>query len=119
VLRRYLIEMGHGIDQHGQDPTRAAQRAVKDAISRSYLTGLREIVGIESYDDVVVRVKVAVPYPEKVRADEVLAPIPFTNKSLEVVEGGMVVEGSIIPELGDTTPEILFANAAVTVYVEG
>ncbi|MFY9188221.1 MAG: Lin0512 family protein [bacterium] len=118
MLKRYLIELGTGIDQHGQDPTAAAKRAVKDAISRSYLTGIREILGIQDFNRMVVKVKVAVPYADKVKAEEVLAPIPFGNKSLEVVEGGLVAEGMTIPELGDAGPEIIMANAAVTVWVE-
>lgn len=118
MLKRYLIELGTGIDQHGQDPTRAAQKAVKDAISHSYLTGLREIVGLNDLNAMVVRVKVAVPYPERVRAEEVLAAIPFGKKSLEVVAGGLIMEGMAMPELGDVTPELLMANAAVTVFVE-
>ena len=32
-----------GIDQHGQDPTNAARKAVEDAISRSCLCGLVEV----------------------------------------------------------------------------
>jgi uncharacterized protein (TIGR02058 family) len=118
MLKRYLIEFGTGIDQHGQDPTRAAQKAVKDAISHSYLTGLKEILGLKELNKMVVKVKVAVPYPERVRPEEVLAVIPFGQKSLEVVPGGLVAEGMTLPELGDATPEILMANAAVTVWVE-
>lgn len=118
MLKRYLIELGTGIDQHGQDPTAAAKRAVKDAISRSYLTGIREILGIQDFNQMVVKVKVAVPYPEKVETEEVLAPIPFGNKELEVTEGGLVAEGMTMPELGDAGPEIIMANAAVTVWVE-
>lgn len=118
MLKRYVIELGTGIDQHGQDPTAAAKRAVKDAISRSYLTGLKEILGLEDFNQMVVKVKVAVPYPDKVKAEEVLAPIPFGNKSLEVVEGGLVAEGMTMPELGDAGPEIIMANAAVTVWME-
>lgn len=118
MLKRYLIELGTGIDQHGQDPTRAAQKAVKDAISHSYLTGLREIMGLTDFNAMVIKVKVAVPYPERVRADEVLAVIPFGRKSLEAVPGGLVAEGMTLPELGDATPEIIVANAAVTVWLE-
>jgi len=58
----------------------------------------------------VVKVKVAVPYADKVKAEEVLAPIPFGNKSLEVVEGGLVAEGMTIPELGDAGPEIYYGQ---------
>ena len=42
--RRYLLEVGTGIDLHGEDETKAAQRAVKDAISHASMIGLREIL---------------------------------------------------------------------------
>ncbi|WP_008317450.1 Lin0512 family protein [Leptolyngbya sp. PCC 6406] len=34
--QRFMIEMGMGVDQHGQDPTVAAARAVRNAILRLY-----------------------------------------------------------------------------------
>ncbi len=33
VRKRLIIEMGMGVDQHGQDPTVAAARAVRNAIA--------------------------------------------------------------------------------------
>jgi len=49
--RRYLLEVGVGIDLHGEDVTKAAQRAVKDAISHSSMIGLREILRIKGKQD--------------------------------------------------------------------
>ena len=40
MLQRYIVELGTGADLHGADMTKAARRAVKDAISRSCLCGL-------------------------------------------------------------------------------
>jgi len=117
MAKRLLIELGHGIDQHGQDPTKAAQRAVKDAISRTYICGLREIFAMENLNDMIVEVKVAVPNPEEVDGEQVLSVIPFGQKSIEVVEGGMSFPGMVIPELGDRTSDILIANAAVVVKI--
>lgn len=117
MAKRLLIELGHGIDQHGQDPTKAAQRAVKDAISRSYICGLREIFDMKNLNDMIVEVEVAVPNPDKVDGEQVLSVIPFGQKSIEVVEGGMSFPGMVIPELGDRTSDILVANAAVVVKI--
>ena len=39
-MGRYIIEFGMGTDFHGQDVTKAACKAVKDAVSRSCLCGL-------------------------------------------------------------------------------
>ena len=36
-----LIEMGMGVDLQGQDATKASVRAVRDAVGRIYLPGLR------------------------------------------------------------------------------
>jgi uncharacterized protein (TIGR02058 family) len=45
--KRFIVEIGSGADLHGEDVTKAACRAVKDAISRSCLCGLVEILAIE------------------------------------------------------------------------
>ena len=37
TLRRYVTEMGMGVDVHGRDYTNAAKRAVSDAIRHSSL----------------------------------------------------------------------------------
>lgn len=117
MVKRLVIELGHGIDQHGQDPTKAAQRAVKDAISRSYLCGIREIFDLKDLNDMIVEVTVAVPTPEKVDGEQVLSVIPFGKKSITVEKGGMSFPGMLIPELGDKTSDILIANAAVVVKI--
>lgn len=116
--KRFVIEMGMGIDQHGQEPTVAAARAVRNAIAHNALPGIWEVAGLSSPDDMIVEVQVAVPYPEQVRQAEVLAVLPFGRKSLTVELGGMVVQGRAIPGLNDKNDEMLVAIAAVTVFVE-
>jgi uncharacterized protein (TIGR02058 family) len=117
-LKRFIIEMGMGIDQHGQEPTIAAARAVRNAIAHNALPGIWEVVGLEHPNDMVVEVQVAVPYPEQVREAEVLAVLPFGRKSLKVEAGGMIVQGRAIASLNDKSDEMLIAVAAVTVLVE-
>jgi uncharacterized protein (TIGR02058 family) len=116
--KRLIIEMGMGIDQHGQDPTIAAARAVRNAIANNALPGVWEVAGLSHPNEMIVEVQVAVPYPEQVRQQEVLAVLPFGRKSLTVELGGMVVQGRAIPELNDKNDEMLIAVAAVTVLVE-
>jgi uncharacterized protein (TIGR02058 family) len=118
ALKRFIIEMGMGVDQHGQEPTVAAARAVRNAIAHNALLGIMEIAGLKDPNDMIVEVKVAVPYPEQVREAEVLAVLPFGRKSLTVETGGMVVDGLAIPSLNDKNDEMLIAVAAVTVLVE-
>lgn len=45
MRKRFVIEMGMGIDQHGQDPTVAAARAVRNAIAHNALPGVWEVAG--------------------------------------------------------------------------
>ncbi len=50
--RRYLVEVGTGIDLHGEDVTKAAQRAVKDAISHSSMVGLSQLFKIKNFSEI-------------------------------------------------------------------
>ncbi|NES84650.1 MAG: hypothetical protein F6K10_26395 [Moorea sp. SIO2B7] len=118
VLKRLIIEMGMGVDQHGQDPTVAAARAVRNAIAHNALPGVWEVASLEHPNQMIVEVQVAVPYPEQVREDEVLAVLPFGQKTLSLESGGMVVQGRAIAELNDKNDEMLIAVAAVTVLVD-
>lgn len=116
-LRKFIMEVGMGMDQHGQDPTNAARKALKDAVSRSCLTGLLEIARLDDVDQMIVDVVVACPHAEQVDQEAVLAALPFGQKRIKVVEGGMVATAVYQPELGDTSDEAYIANAAVTVWV--
>ena len=118
VRKRFVIEMGMGIDQHGQEPTVAAMRAVRNAIAHNALPGIWEVAGLSDPNQMIVEVQVAVPYPEQVRQAEVLSVLPFGQKSLTVQSGGMVVQGRAIAALNDKNDEMLIAVAAVTVWVE-
>jgi uncharacterized protein (TIGR02058 family) len=118
ALKRLIIEMGMGIDQHGQEPTVAAARAVRNAIAHNALPGVWEVAGLSDPDEMVVEVQISVPYPEQVQADQVLAVLPFGRKTLKVESGGMVVQGRAIASLNDKNDEMLIAVAAVTVWVE-
>ena len=109
--------MGTGIDLHGRDVTKAATRAVKDAISRSCLCGLVEVVGLTDLDTMHVDILVGVPRPEQVEEETVMAVVPFGVKKLEVVTGGLEAPGLFVPELGEDA-WITMANAVVTVWIE-
>src|SRR3972149_10960868 len=115
ALRRFVIEVGMGVDQHGQDNTRAAEKAVQDAIHRSCLCGLREVAGLKNPADLVVEVLIGCPYPESVDKERVLKVLPFGQKKIEVRKGGLAGETLFVPELGDKTDEMMVANAIVTV----
>lgn len=117
-LKKFVIEMGMGVDQHGQDPTNAARKAVKDAMVRSCLIGVLEIARLEDLNQMVVDVLVACPYPERVDLEKVLRAVPFGQKQIKVIAGGMIAQSIYQPDLGDTSDETYVANAAVTVSVD-
>jgi uncharacterized protein (TIGR02058 family) len=116
--KRLIIEMGMGVDQHGQEPTVAAARAVRNAIAHNALPGVWEVAGLNHPNEMIVEVQVGVPYPDQVRQAEVLAVLPFGRKALTVEQGGMVVQGRAIAELDDKNDEMLIAVASVTVWVD-
>jgi len=115
--KRLVIEMGMGVDQHGQDPTVAAARAVRNAIAHNALPGVWEVAGLDHPNEMLVDVQVAVPFPDTVRQDEVLAVLPFGQKTLTLQDGGMVVVGKAIAELDDKNDDMYIATAAVTVSI--
>jgi uncharacterized protein (TIGR02058 family) len=115
--KRLIIEMGMGVDQHGQDPTVAAARAVRNAIAHNALPGVWEVAGLNHPNEMMVEVQVAVPFPDQVRQEEVLSVLPFGQKTLVLSDGGMVVAGRAIPELDDKNDDMYVAIAAVTVSI--
>lgn len=115
--KRYIVEIGTGIDLHGGDVTNAAIKAIKDAVSHSCLCGLFDIVGITGPEQMHVEVKVACPYPEKINEQEVRKAVPFGSTSLEVAPGGLTVRGLSVPQLGEGDT-IVVAVAALTVYID-
>ncbi len=118
MLKRFVIEMGMGVDQHGQDPTVAAARAVRNAIAHNALPGIWEVAGLSHPNEMIVEVQIAVPYPDQVRKEEVLAVLPFGRKTLSVESGGMIVQGRAIEEFNDKNDEMLIAVASVTVLID-
>ncbi len=118
ALKRYIVELGFGVDLHGMDMTKAACRAVRDAVGRSCLCGLVEILDRGDFAGVVVEVTVACPFPEQVEADKVLAELPVGLPKLKAVQGGMVTTGLCVDAFGADCASILVANASITVSVE-
>jgi len=91
--RKYILELGTGVDLHGEDETKAAQRAVKDTISHSSMVGLGQLFKIGSFKEMsealMVDVTVATPNPEKIDGDAVLGILPEGNRRINVIKGGM------------------------------
>jgi uncharacterized protein (TIGR02058 family) len=104
---RCITEMGMGVDVHGRDATKAAKRAVSDAIRHSSL-GFFRMVG-KTANDMFVDVTIAVPNPEAVDTAVVAKELPYGTVKVSAVKGGLEIPA----EQG--TDSILIANAAVIV----
>ncbi len=74
ALKRVILEMGTGNDLHGGDYTKAAVRAVQDALHHSSL-GMSRALGLDS-KSMQVEVTIGVQQPEKVDAAVVKASLP-------------------------------------------
>jgi len=115
--KRFVVEIGMGVDQHGHrgDPTNAAIKAVRNAVSDICLCGISEILNLRDPMKMLVDVLISAPFAGRVDEKKVLEAIPFGTKRLKAVEGGMIAKGVQLGSLGDDSADILIANAAVTV----
>ncbi len=106
-LKRVILEMGAGNDLHGGDYTKAALRAVQDALHHSSLTLLRTLkIDLKSMQ---VEVTIGVQKPEAVDTERVRASLPHGQVAVRVVKGGLDVPDE---EIGDVA---VIASAAVIV----
>ncbi len=110
MAKRVILELGSGNDLHGGDYTKAAVRAVQDAIHHSSLSVLRTF-GLDPRT-MLVEVTIGVQRPEKVDAVAVKAALPYGQVSVAVVKGGLDV-----PD--DTSGDVaVIASAAVAVRLD-
>ncbi|KAF5037265.1 hypothetical protein SDC9_88187 [bioreactor metagenome] len=116
MLKRYIVEFGMGADLHGGDVTKAAVKAVKDATSRSCLCGLEDILNIDPLK-MHVHVKIGCTNPDMVDKETVMKAIPVGKGEIEVVKGGLGVQGLEVPAFGAGNT-IQIAVAALTVYAD-
>ena len=94
-----FIETGMGIDVHGQDITKAAVRAVKNAIHFNSLPGLRSVLPGNDLNNMNVNVKLAVPCDkEKLDINAVKETLPFGIVTVEVMDGGMLTTSGVVLE---------------------
>lgn len=117
AVKRYIVELGNGADLHGGDVTKASCRAVKDAISRSCLCGIIEMLGVKDPHKMIIHVLIGCPYPEQVDKAQVAAQIPFGTVDIETVSGGLEPRGLRLAALGEGD-KIVVANAALTVSLD-
>merc|ERR1712032_441356 len=113
-----FIECGFGNDQHGQNPTKAAVRACRNAIEFNSIPSIPELVP-GGYSHMKLRVQLGVPeeYHAQVDLAEVAKVFPYGQLlPIEVRSGGMVASSGIaLAEMGDTCDSMIIVIACVTV----
>jgi len=119
--KRYILELGTGVDLHGEDVNEAAKRAVRDAITRVSMIGLKDVFGFRSMKELdealMVDVTIAAPYPERVRSADVLKFLPEGKRRIRVVPGGLRFPTPTDEENKDIHG-VLVVNAALVVMVD-
>ncbi len=107
--KRIILEMGTGNDLYGQDYTKAARRAVQDALHHSSIT-LFSKLGVHHHQ-MRVRVAIGVQQPDAVDCELVAGDLPRGRAEVRAVTGGLDVED---PE--DGTRHVI-ATAAVEAFL--
>ena len=103
------MELGMGSSLRKQDYTRAACRALKDALWHNSVS-IADAFGLDR-SAMIIEVDVAVQRPEQVDTEKVAAILPYGQASVRAVHGGLDVPK---PDGGIT----VIANAAVVVYLD-
>ena len=110
MMKRIILEMGTGNDLYGEDYTKAACRAVDDALHHSSLILFRSL-GFD-HADMDVRVTIAVQDPEKVDQTIVAAKLPRGHAAVQVVKGCL----DVVDDVHNTKSVV--ATAAVEAYLD-
>jgi uncharacterized protein (TIGR02058 family) len=110
ALKRMVVQIGMGTDIRAADYSKAAVRALRDALWHNSLTVARAL-GMDA-DAMQVEVVIGVPKPDEVDKAAVLAVLPHGTGTVEVVEGGLEIPS-------DTgTGSTVVANAAAIVRLD-
>ncbi len=96
-----------GVDVHGGDYTKAAERAVSDALRHSSLNFFA--AAGKRREDMHVEVRVGVADPAAIDAERIRAQVPYGTVTVTPLAGGLDVPS----ESGDDV--LIMANAAILV----
>ena len=110
ALKRMVLQLGMGTVIRGADYTKAAVRALRDALWHNSLS-VADAVGLP-VDAMQVEVTIGVPRPDMVDTEAVLAVLPHGSGTVRVVEGGL----EIANDAG--TSKTVVANAAAVVRLD-
>lgn len=104
--KRMVLQIGMGTDIRGVDYTKAAVRALRDALWHNSLS-VANALG-QDVDSMRVEVTIGVPKPDQVDRQAVLDVLPHGTGTVTVVQGGLE-----IPNEAGTGATVLAQAAAV------
>lgn len=108
--RPMVVEFGMGTDLRGADYTKAAVRAVKNALWRNSLT-VADAFGVPR-EDMEIEVHLGAGEPDRVNREAVAEAFPYGKVAVTVTHGGMD-----IPKDDDQDRTIL-VNAGIVVHLD-
>jgi uncharacterized protein (TIGR02058 family) len=110
ALKRMVLQIGMGTDIRGADYTKAAVRALRDALWHNSLS-VAAALGLP-VDAMQVEVTIGVPRPERVDKAAVLAVLPHGTGTITIVEGGLEIAND------EGTNTTVLAHAAAVVRLD-
>ena len=110
TMKRMAVEIGMGTDIRGADYTKAAVRALRDALWHNSLN-VATAIGKDT-DSMQVEVLIGVPKPERVDKAEVLKILPHGTGTVTVYEGGLEIMND------EGTSSTVIAQAAAIVRLD-
>ncbi|MEM9330183.1 MAG: Lin0512 family protein [Pseudomonadota bacterium] len=108
--KRMVMELGMGTDIRGSDYTKAAMRAVHNALRQNSLV-VADAFG-KPREEMRVDIHIGVEQPAKVDKEQVAAVLPYGTGTVHVVQGGMDTPKD------DGSPGTIMANAVLVVYLD-
>ena len=108
--KRMVLEIGMGTDIRGADYTKAAVRALRDALWHNSLS-IGAVVD-QPVDAMKVEVLIGVPKPDQVDKAEVLSILPHGTGTVTVVEGGLEISND------EGTSTTVIANCCAIVRLD-
>jgi len=108
-----FLEMGLGVDLVGEDMTKAACRAAREAIGRTSLPGIGRLLPDGDRRHMQVRVTVGVPRPEEVDPARVAEVFPYGDVRVTPVAGGLRMSNGT--DYGPGQDHLIIAVAVVAV----
>jgi len=108
-MKRILTEFGMGSSLRQRDYTRAAERALRDALWHNSINVVAPF-GLER-EAMIIKAQIAVQYPDAVDTDELAKVFPYGTVTVSATKGGLDVPKP------DGSGVTIIANAAISVFL--